>query len=380
MKVHALILAAGFSTRMEPHFKPLLPLPLSEGRVSALAAVCRLYQKEGVSPIVVGGNRAEDTKREAEGLGAAFALNAHPERGMFSSIRAGVAALPPDGTHFFVHPVDIPLVRRMTVRTLLEQAETSGDRPLIPCYRGENGHPPLFPASLARAVLAAGDDGCLRDMVTSASPLSVPVADSFILRDMDSPEDYSALCSLAPGQDTLSPEEALELLDVRHVPDIGKRHCLAVGAVAERFAQVLNEARASRGQTPLNPSLAKAGGFVHDICKGERCHEAAAGRLLRTCGLVRMATLVEAHRDMTLPDNLPFTERELVFLADKYVRGKWPVTLEERFHSKMELFAGDDAAVAAIDGRMKRAQAMAVRLAEECGRAPAELAREALAE
>ena len=121
-------------------------------------------------------------------------------------------------------------------------------------------------------------------------------------------------------------------------------------------------------------------GFVHDICKGERCHEAAAGRLLRTCGLVRMATLVEAHRDMTLPDNLPFTERELVFLADKYVRGKWPVTLEERFHSKMELFAGDDAAVAAIEGRMKRAQAMAVRLAEECGRAPAELAREALAE
>ncbi len=378
MKVSALILAAGFSTRMEPHFKPLLPLPLPEGRVSALAAVCRLYQKEGVQPVVVGGNRAEDTKRTAEGVGAAFALNAHPERGMFSSIRAGVAALPSDGTHFFVHPVDIPLVRRLTLRALLDAAETAGEQVLIPTYRGESGHPPLFPASLIPAVLAAGDEGCLRDIVEKACPLSVPVADSFILRDMDCPADYAALCELAPGQDTLSPEEAAELLDVRGVPEVGKRHCLAVGAVAERFALALNAARTVRGEAPLSPLLAKAGGCIHDICKGERFHEAAAGRLLRSLGLTRMATLVEEHRDMTLPENLPFSERELVFLADKYVRGKWSVALEERFHSKMELFAEDAEAVAAIRGRMGRAQAMAARLAAECGQEPEALAREAL--
>ena len=65
MNVCALVLAAGFSTRMAPRFKPLLALPLPEGERSALASVCGLYLAEGIPPLVVGGARAEDTRREA---------------------------------------------------------------------------------------------------------------------------------------------------------------------------------------------------------------------------------------------------------------------------------------------------------------------------
>lgn len=379
MIAYALILAAGFSTRMEPHFKPLLPLPLPGGEHSALAAVCALYQSEGVKPLVVGGNRADLTRREAESVGAAFTLNRHPERGMFSSIRAGMAALPPDCTHVFVHPVDIPLVRRMTVRTLLDAADVPDTPPLIPCHQGRAGHPPLFPASVRHAVLNAGDDGCLRTVVESMCPVSVPVADAFILRDMDSPGDYAALCELAPRQNILSPEEAEELLHVRHVQERGVQHCLAVSRVAARFASALNAARQTRGESPLSEALARAGGMIHDVCKGEPHHEAAAGALFRRWGMEPMARLVEDHRDMTIPDEDPLTEREMVFLADKFVRGSEAVPLRERFYSKMARYSEDPEAVAAITGRMERAEAMADRMEKECGRSLEELAREELA-
>ena len=378
MTAYALILAAGYSSRMAPLFKPLLPLPLPGGERSALAAVCGLYQAEGVRPVVVGGWRSEETKRAAEALGAAFARNAHPERGMFSSIRAGMAALP-EGVPVFVHPVDIALVRRMTVRTLLEAAASDPERPLIPTFRGRSGHPPLFPGRIREAVLDAGDEGCLRDILESLAPAMVPVADAHILRDMDSPGDYEKLRALAPHQAILSPEEARELLEVRRVQERGVRHSLAVAAVAAHFAAALNEARRARGERLLDPLLAESGGIVHDVCKGERHHEAAAGRLFRAWGMEPMARLVEDHRDLTLPGSEPLTERELVFLADKYVRGNEAVPIRERFHSKMELFPDDPEAVAAIAGRMERACALAGRLCRECGRDPEDLAREALA-
>ncbi len=378
MTAHALILAAGFSSRMAPKFKPLLPLPLPGGEKTALAALCSLYEAEGVSPLVVGGSRAEATRREAEAVGAAFALNPHPERGMFSSIRAGMAALPKDAGPIFVHPVDIPLVRRMTVRSLLDAAQICTDRPLIPTFRGAAGHPPLFPASMRKTVLDAGDDGCLRNLVEGLSPVTVPVADSFILRDMDSPAEYEELRSLAPRQDLFSTMEARELLAVRHAQERGVMHSLAVGRVAARFAAALNEARAAAQEGPLDEALAEAGGIIHDVCKGQPRHEAAAGRLLRGWGMDAMARLVEDHRDMTVPDDEPLSERELIFLADKFVRGKEPVPLEERFRSKMACYPDDSEAVAAIAGRMERAKLMEDRLERECGKAPEELAREAL--
>lgn len=378
MNVCALVLAAGFSTRMAPRFKPLLALPLPEGERSALASVCGLYLAEGIPPLVVGGARAEDTRREALALGAEFIVNSHPERGMFSSVRAGMAALPSGCDHVFVHPVDIPLVRRMTIRTLLDAAGKEESVPLIPTYKGRSGHPPLFPAAVRDAVLRSSDDGCLRDIVERSSPVSVPVADAFILRDMDSPEDYAGLCALAPHRNVLLPEEAEELLNVRRVPERGRRHCRVVGDVAAGFAEALNRTRTMRGETPLDPELARAGGLTHDVCKGEMQHEAAAGRLFRSFGMEEMARLVQDHRDLTLADDAPITERELVFLADKYVRGSEIVPMTERFHSKMERYAGDSAAVAAIAGRMERALRLAGRLARECGRDPESMARDAV--
>lgn len=380
MAAYALILAAGFSTRMVSHFKPLLPMPFPSGCRTALSAVCALYRAENVHPLVIGGYRAEKTEEEALACGAGFIHNAHPEAGMFSSIRTGAAALPRDCSHFFVHPVDIPLVRRITIQSLLKAAEQKKNAVYLPVFQKQEGHPPLFSAALASSILLARDTACLRDIVEAAPCIRVPVADSFILRDMDTPEDYMRLCTEAPFLDRLSPSEAEELLIVQQVPERGRAHGLAVGKVAAAFADALSCPGEAPNKIPPDRNLALAGGLVHDIRKGSPRHEEAAGRFFRSRGMEAMAVLVESHRDMTLPEASPFSERELVFLADKYVRGSCAVSLEERFLSKMEQFSGDAEACTAIRGRMERAKAMAARFSRESGQSPEHIARLVLRE
>ncbi len=364
-----IILAGGFSSRMAPLFKPLLPLPFANGTISALSALCRRYRGTGVHAIVVGGCRAEEIRAEARAAGATFALNPRPEDGMFSSVVAGLNAIPPESSHFFVQPVDIPLVRIMTIRTLMEVSATKGDAVLLPYYRGRTGHPPLFPAAMKPLLTQKRWVGGLRQALESLPCEIVPCADSFILRDMDTTEDYEAMKKLAQGFDALSPEEALELLDVMHVPDKGRAHARAVGAVAAAIARCL---------PGLSADLALAGGLLHDICKGEKGHEAAAGRLFRRWGMERMARMVESHNDISQQETVPFSEREAVFLADKFVSGSRFTPIMERYEKKLLAYAGDADACEAIRRRRTRALSVLERFERESGRSAASVAQEIL--
>lgn len=138
-------------------------------------------------------------------------------------------------------------------------------------------------------------------------------------------------------------------------------------------------ARESAGLTAgLDPRLALAGGLLHDICKGQAQHETAGGELLQQLRLPVMARLVRDHRDLTLPAGEPVTERELVYLADKYCYGGSFVPLERRFGQKLEIFAQDGPACAAILGRLDRARMLESRLAREIHTEPAVLAQKVL--
>ncbi len=371
IKMHtvAIILAAGFSSRMAPLFKPLLPLPLPWGNESAVASLCRRYRAEGVLPLVVGGNNAGKTNREASAAGGCFVLNPRPEDGMFSSILAGIASLPAGCTHFFIHPSDIPLVRRLTIRLLLDNAARH-DAVLIPSFRGKTGHPPLFPARIKDILAGQKWKGGLREAMSCMRCQAIPTADAFMLLDMDTQDDYQNIRRHSVLMDILTAEEALELLNIMNIPLKGKEHALAVGAVAEAFA-------AGAGSN-LSPSMARAGGIVHDLCKGQKNHEEAAGSFFRVRGLDRTAWLVESHRDICLPQDAPFTEREAVFLADKFVYGKRFIPIRERFKQKQLLYANDTNACEAIQRRLSHALEILVRFEKESGKNAEELARQTL--
>lgn len=398
MKSAVIILAAGMASRMGA-VKALLSLPLlAQGRhCSALGGLVRLYRRMGVETIqVVSGFHAQVVEAECLALGLTAVRNPDPQQGMFSSVRVGVQALVQSGFegHFFVHPVDVPLVRPLTINALLVAAEQDeADRAaalavcgkatpqpvLVPAFDGQEGHPPLIPTALAPHILGHKGQGGLRGALKGLPMRCVPVADAMILEDMDTPDDYVRLRVLARERQALSPAEAVCLLRVCSVPEKGLRHARAVGAVACCLAEALAHAREAAGYgAGVDPRLALAGGFLHDICKGQPKHEAAAGEFLRSLDLPDMARLVQDHRDLSLPGDEPITERELVYLADKYCYGGSFVPVQQRFGQKLEAYAQDAPACEAILGRLARVKALEERIEREIGREPALVAAHAL--
>ncbi|MBR2610066.1 MAG: NTP transferase domain-containing protein [Desulfovibrio sp.] len=334
---------------------------------------------------VVTGHHAGLLEPAAPGWGLRAVRNPRPEDGMFSSIRAGLHAVlkqaraegvEPEQGGVFIHPVDVPLTRRLTLLALLRAADVLPGTALQAAFCGEPGHPVFLPLSLVPAILAHdGHDG-LRGALASVPCRQVPVADAAMLPDMDTPEQYAILQTMAAGHDALTRDEAEGLLLQAGVPERGLRHALAVGRVAEALCAALAEARGE--EDPVETALALASGLTHDICKGVHGHEAAGGRLLARLGLSRMAAIVAAHRDQSVPAEKKLGAHELVYLADKYCRGGIWVPVAQRFAQKLEEFGADPGARAGIEGRRDRALALERRLAVELGRDPAQLARKVL--
>lgn len=342
-----MVLAAGYSSRMNG-FKPLLPL----GGVPALEAAMRLFREAGLEEIlVVVGHRAEELRPLVERAGARAVLNPHFDQGMFTSVRAGAAALPATVAACFVLPVDTPLVRPQTIRQMAAAFERG--RILYPVFAGQRGHPPLVAADI------------LREAETSSGPLSallalhakdagdLAVADEAIHLDMDTAGDYARLCDLAPGRAIPSVAECEAILASVAVPEARLAHSRAVAALALRVSSAL----AGHG-TVLDRRLINAGGLLHDLAKGRPHHAQAGAAHLRSLGFARVAAIVEAHMDLDFSRG-QLDEAALVFLADKLIRGTTPVSLEERFATALDRFRDDPAALAAARRRLATAQSVA---------------------
>ena len=107
--------------------------------------------------------------------------------------------------------------------------------------------------------------------------------------------------------------------------------------------------------------------LLHDIAKGQPKHEAAGAALLDELGYGVAARIVEAHRDIPPESALEFTEREVIYFADKFVWGSRRVSVDARFQEKLDRFQGDAEATAAIRRRLRNALDMQHRIEEATG-------------
>ncbi len=71
--------------------------------------------------MIVTGHEPETLARALSRLPVRTAHNPQYDLGMFSSVRAGVAALRPDVEAFFVLPADCPLVRTQVLERLIDE-------------------------------------------------------------------------------------------------------------------------------------------------------------------------------------------------------------------------------------------------------------------
>ncbi len=190
LQAWAVILAAGESRRFGG-IKALAPI----GGGTALAAVADSARAGGATGVVVvTGYHRQAVRPEVLACAAVEAHNPEPERGMMSSVRAGVAAVP-EAIAILLWPVDHPFVRPATVRALLEAALARSDgttHPIVvPTLQGRGGHPTLFPADLRASLLdlddAGGPNRLLRQQADRV--LRLPVPDPGVVADIDTPDD-----------------------------------------------------------------------------------------------------------------------------------------------------------------------------------------------
>lgn len=189
--VHAVILAAGLSSRMGSP-KQLLPY----GEASVLQTVVGVLSACGLEGIhaVLGHRRGEIAASLAD-LPVNCVENAHFREGMFSSVLAGMAALPDSAEGMMLVLGDQPQIRTGVVRSVLEAFATSGKGIVVPVYEGRRGHPIILDLATYRPeILRADPEKGLKPVVRGHpdDTLELPVDDPGILRDIDTRADYLA--------------------------------------------------------------------------------------------------------------------------------------------------------------------------------------------
>lgn len=186
----AVILAAGLSSRMQ-QFKPLLPL----GGETITDHIISTFLNCGIEVFLIVGHRQDELRAAIKKHDITIIENPDYRQGMFTSIQAGIRRLEPAYQAFFIMPVDIPLVRESTIRRLLDTGAEQPDKIVYPVFGKKRGHPPLIPSSFVFPILFWQGGGGLKAFLKSQEEmaLDLPVADSNILFDIDTPDDYELL-------------------------------------------------------------------------------------------------------------------------------------------------------------------------------------------
>jgi molybdenum cofactor cytidylyltransferase len=330
----AIILAAGFSSRME-HFKPLLKI----GGRTAVDHLISLYRKKGLEVILVTGWQKEQLTAGIDSRNISIVENPDFATGMFSSIKAGLKRAVAAGCGaVFIHPVDIPLVRPYTIRRLLEAAEKNPGRIIYPLCAGERGHPVLLPAEIIPSIPDRQGEGGLKAVLENQvePAVDVTVPDDYIHLDMDRPADYRLLLERYQAYEIPSPTECEIICDINNVAHDRRRHCLRVADIALELSRALVE----KGST-IDLALVRAGAVLHDLAKGQKDHAGRGGSILGEMGFAKTGEIVAAHSDLPHGISESSLEAKIVFLADKLVAGETPVSVEERYALALSRFGSD---------------------------------------
>lgn len=192
-EIASLLLAAGRGTRFGAEPKLLAPLggrPLvRHAAEAALAARPRPV-------LAVLGAHAEEVGRALDGLDLTHVQNAAYAEGLSTTLRAGIAALPPGCRAVIVILGDMPRVDPRQINCLADAFRAEGGRPsaVVPVHRGRRGNPVLLNlAILGRDIAALTGDRGAGPLLSGRSDILEIAGDPGTALDIDTPEALAAL-------------------------------------------------------------------------------------------------------------------------------------------------------------------------------------------
>ncbi len=196
MKIAAVVLSAGRSVRMG---RPKSSVDLLGETL--LARCLGALEGAGAAPlIVVGRPEGDETlRRAAPGRRFTIAHNRDADRGMLSSVDAGMRAAQKAGAAWaWILPVDCPAVSAATCALLADAVRGTETAAAVPEHDGRRGHPVLLGPDAAQAVRASvgrGAEGTLAGVLGTLGDrvLIVPVGDLAVVDNVNRPGDVERL-------------------------------------------------------------------------------------------------------------------------------------------------------------------------------------------
>ena len=182
--------------------KALLPWPPSTGARNStdtfLSAAIQSLSGSTDFVVIVAGKNESRLAPVVYAHGASLVVNPDPSQGQFSSLRIGLQEVLNRGRDAaIVTLVDRPAANTTTVLTLREAFESAPQNvwAVVPEFSGKHGHPFIAGRELMELFLRAPADTTARDIEHRYQEhiLYVRVDDSFVVMNINTPEDYAAL-------------------------------------------------------------------------------------------------------------------------------------------------------------------------------------------
>lgn len=189
-KIGAVVLAAGLSRRMgankltaEIDGKPMVRHAVE----AALAG--------GLDPVVVvTGHQPEAVAKALAGLDIVLVHNGDYEKGLSTSLRRGIKAMPPDCAGAMVLLGDMPAITPALIRRAIAAFDPASCAICVATARGRRGHPVLWGRQFFPEIaVLEGDAGARTLLARHAAQICEVEADSDApLTDIDTPDDLAA--------------------------------------------------------------------------------------------------------------------------------------------------------------------------------------------
>ncbi len=193
----AIVLAAGRASRMGEN---KLVAELGGKAIVRRAAEAAVASK--ASPvIVVTGHERERVEAALSGLGVVIVHNPRYADGMSTSLKAGLAALPPNVEAVAILLGDMPEVEGTLVDKLAAAIDPAGKKLIaIPVREGRQGNPVVWARALfPELAKIEGDHGAKSLIAARRAVVAEVPADAGAFSDVDTPEALAALRARQKG-------------------------------------------------------------------------------------------------------------------------------------------------------------------------------------
>lgn len=186
---HVLVLAAGAGSR----FGSPKQLARVGGEALLQKAVARASELAGHAVTVVLGAHAAEITPLLRQSSASVVVNRQWQEGLGSSLRLGVAQLPPSTEAVLVTLADQAAITSADLRRLAAAWRRQPDSVIAASYEGHTGVPAVFPRHAFPLLLALRGDVGARPVLSQLADrvLRVPMPNAAI--DIDTPEDLRKL-------------------------------------------------------------------------------------------------------------------------------------------------------------------------------------------